>query len=188
MTLVQWRLQTVLGAALVGLPSPSHAADSSCSRGQKAATRLQQKRLLPYPLEQVWPASIRYLRVDRGYTIIDQDPDNGFVLFSIPLGPEQTTQGSLEFVRTHDASGRPSVDVLASTDGGPTHLPFTLLDGVADKVRRERGQPAPPPPPTPSPPTPPPDDGEDDDLVLPPGEAPPQIPIRNAAPGRPTCE
>lgn len=177
-TLVQWGLQTVLGAALLGLLPPSQAPNAA-SRGQKSSTRLQQKRLLPYPLEQVWPASIRYIRVDRGYTITDRDPDIGFVLFSIPLGPEQTARGSLEFVRTLDASGRPSVDVLVSTDGGPTHLPFTLLEGIADKVRRERGQPAPPPPPTPSPPTPPPEDVEDE-LLLPPSEAPPQIPLRNA--------
>jgi len=142
-----------------------------------AATQLRHKRLLPYPLEHVWPASIRYLRVDRGYAIVDRDPEAGFVLFEIQLDAERRARGSVEFVRSEDVSGRPSVQIEVATDGGPTHLPFTLLDGIANKVKGERGQPAPPPS---TPPGEPPSNEEEnpDELPLvPPGGPPPQIPL-----------
>lgn len=170
------RRGAALGVAITALAlTPLAQATSPSKSAESPSTRLQQKRLLSYPLEQVWPACVRYLRVDRRYPITDLNPEIGYVLFEIPLGPERSTQGSVEFIRTTDPSGRPAVDVLVSTDGGPTHLPFTLLDGIAGKVRQERGSPAPPPPPPEAPPTPPPRDDDDDDLQLPPGGAPPLI-------------
>jgi hypothetical protein len=101
--------------------------------------------MLSYPFEQVWPTAIRFLRIDRGYAISERDADAGFILFSFPIG-ERTGTGSLELLRTTDASGRASVRVMANTQAGPSHLPHTILEGLATKVRAERGQPAPPPP------------------------------------------
>jgi len=115
-----------------------------------AMTGLGQTRVLPYPMEFVWPTAVRVLRVDRGYTIVDRDPEAGFVLFDFPLsqngGPEDRIgRGSVEIFATKDASGRPSASVQITTDGGPVHLPHALLDALAEKLRRERGQPAAPP-------------------------------------------
>lgn len=112
---------------------------------------IQHKRVLPYPFRQVWPAAIRYLRVDRGYTVQDRDEDAGFILFEFALGDgsggnTRTGQGSLEMFRTEDTSGRPSVQVQVSTSSGPTHLPHAIVEGLAAKVRAERGQPPPAPP------------------------------------------
>lgn len=173
--LAKWGRRTALGTLFTAmLLAPGPDVRGATRDARPVATRLQHKRQLPYPLEQVWPASIRYLRVDRGYTIVDRDQDVGFIVFEIQLDAERVARGSVEFVRTQDVSGRPSVDVQVSTDGGPAHLPFVLVDGIAEKVRQERGQPAPPPPPPPTPPPAPPPN-PDDDPVLPPGGAPPQI-------------
>jgi hypothetical protein len=110
------------------------------------ASELGESRVMPYPMEQVWPTAVRYLRVDRGYEIVDRDPDAGFILFDFPIGPDDRKgRGSVELFATKDASGRASASVSVTTDGGPMHLPHAILEGLGDKLRRERGQPAPPP-------------------------------------------
>lgn len=122
----------------------------------RAMTSLQHDRTISYPLDQVWPATLRYLRVDRGYTLVDRDSEAGYILFDVPLTRPGDTEarvarGSIEMFSTEDMSGRPSVRVQVSTDAGPSHLPHAIAEGLAQKLRRERGNPAPPP----SPPTPP---------------------------------
>jgi len=130
-------------SAVARLPG-SVGADTAANTG------LGQARVLPYPMEFVWPTAMRYLRVDRGYTIVDRDPEAGFILFDFPIGPEDRVgRGSIEVFATKDASGRAAASVQITTDGGPLHLPHALLDGLAEKLRRERGQPAAPPRPEP---------------------------------------
>jgi hypothetical protein len=137
---------------------------------------LDQKRVLSYPFDQVWPSAVRYLRIDRGYKITERDSDAGFILFSFPVGAETPGSGSVEMLKTLDAAGRPSVEMRISTQAGPSHLPHTLLEGIAAKVRAERGQPPPPPPPE-APKDPPPKDSPD-------GGGPPLLPPATE-PGQP---
>ncbi len=153
------------GVAFLLLPaSAPAAADFGPDRGQAAGTRLSQTRVLPYPVTQVWGASIRYLRVDRDYAIVDRDPETGYIVFEIPLGGDLKGRGALEAFSTKDASGRESTQIQISTEAGPTHLPHTLLEGIAKKIKSERGQAPPPPRPTPAPPK---DDDDDDDGGVP---------------------
>jgi hypothetical protein len=162
-----------------------------------AATRLSHARVVPYPMEQVWPTALRYLRVDRGYTLVDRDAEAGYVLFDFPIGDGSAAagsvgngegeevrvgRGSLELLATVDASGRPSVKLQVSTDAGPTHLPHAIADGLATKLKTERGQPAPAPPRTPGPtqpkpsPGPAPDEPDDGSLpTLPPAVDPSEL-------------
>ena len=124
---------------------------------RRLASALSQSRVVPWPLETVWPTAVRYLRVDRGYAIVDRDPEAGFVLFEFALDHRASAQesagdderkghGSLELFATTDASGRPSVHVEVTVDNGPAHLPHAILEGLHTKLREERGQPPPPPP------------------------------------------
>ncbi len=148
------------GAALLLLPATGPvAAHPTPSRGEPAGTKLSQSRVLPYPVEQVWGAAIRYLRVDRDYAIVDRDPDTGYIVFEIPLG-EVRGRGALEAFSTTDPSGRVSTQIQISTEAGPTHLPHTLIEGIAKKVRGERGQA--PSAPAPKPPASPPKKDEND--------------------------
>ncbi|TPV95642.1 MAG: hypothetical protein B7733_08990 [Myxococcales bacterium FL481] len=104
-----------------------------------------EQRLLRYPFAQVWPTAIRFLRLDRNYRITEQDRDARYVIFEFDLDGDRTGQGQLELLVVRDPAGRPSVRALLTTSAGPPHLPYTLLDGLAQKLRTERGQPAPPP-------------------------------------------
>ncbi|GEM_PF-1853623 len=125
---------------------------------------LQERRFLNYPYDHVWPTAVRYLRVDRGYMIRDKDPDAGYILFEFPLastnGTPRVGQASMELYRTQDPSGRAGVSIVVGTNDGPAHLPHAILNGLADKIRTERGQPSipptpPSPPSSPAPPQPP---------------------------------
>jgi hypothetical protein len=106
---------------------------------------IENRRLLSYPFEQVWPTAIRYLRIDRGYKVTDRDEEAGYMLFEFPVEGGRVGNGSVEMFATEDAAGRPSVSVSVNTGAGPVHLPNTILDGIAAKVRAERGQPVAPP-------------------------------------------
>lgn len=133
---------------------------------------IENRRILSYPFDQVWPTTIRYLRIDRGFALSDRDEEAGYILFEFPLDGERSGRGSIEMFALTDASGRPSVSVAVNTGAGPVHLPNSILDGIAAKVRAERGQPAPPPKHDPPPPKQ--DKPEDDHSVplLPPAQDP----------------
>jgi hypothetical protein len=133
------------------------------------SARLSHRRVVPYPFDVVWPTAIRYLRVDRGYSIVDRDADSGYLLFEFPVGRDSKGSGSLEAFRATDDAGRPSVNLQVSTDAGPSHLPTTIVDGIAQKVKAERGQPAPPPPKEPAPPPRKPTEPDDPPPEQPPG-------------------
>lgn len=159
-----------LAAPTLSHPSPHpsssiepHDVDGAIAAG---STRLQHSRVLPYPADQVWPAAIRYLRVDRGFSLVDRDRDAGFILFEFAVGSDANGpkgRGSVELVETTDVAGRVAVKLQISTDAGPVHLPHAIAEGLAAKLKTERGQPAPPPSAPPSPaPTPPPEAPEDE--------------------------
>lgn len=190
----------MLGSSLVlGASGPvlwSHASASSEAPEDRAvegarvraAAGLSHSRVVPWPIPTVWPTAVRYLRVDRGYTIVDRDPEAGFILFEFPVespscGSCETRKasGSLELFATTDASGRPSSHLEVTTEGGATHLPYAIVDGLQAKLRDERGNP-PPPPPKKDPP-------KDPDRPKPPsdGDAPKQPPKGKApkAPAEP---
>ncbi|MEE9386705.1 MAG: hypothetical protein V3V08_25090 [Nannocystaceae bacterium] len=153
--------------SLLVTPTPTAIAgneDPSWDMDRAHASAEGERRLLRYPYDQVWPAMIRYLRLDRGYRIQEHDREAGYVIFEFVLGQDRSGSGQIELFAMPDPAGRPSVQLILRTNAGPAHLPYTILEGLAGKLRVERGQPAPPPPkpvqpPKPAPPAdePPPD-------------------------------
>jgi len=149
-------------------PAPGYADTAAAT-----SALIENRRVMSYPLDQVWPTAIRYLKVDRKFEVGDHDREAGYMLFSFPLSGDRTGSGSVEMFATEDDAGRPSVSVAVNTGAGPVHLPHAILDGIAAKLRAERGQPAPPPPKQDGPP-PEQDDPEDDHSVplMPPAQDP----------------
>ena len=120
-------------------------AESSMTMVARPLAFLSHQRVLSYPFDQVWPTAIRYLAIERKYTVTTRDPEAGYMIFEFKTAGGSQGSGSLEMFRTQDASGRASVKLMVQTGNGPAHLPHTLAEGIAKKVRAERGTPASPP-------------------------------------------
>jgi hypothetical protein len=114
--------------------------------------------LAPYPITSVWPAAVRFLRVDREFPVREKDEAAGYVLFDYTDGPKPC-KGSLELIRANDREGREATRIAISIPDLPRRYEQMLLDKLVVKLRDDQGPPAPPPPrksETPSP-LPPPD-------------------------------
>ena len=167
------RRRLTLSLAALAITLGTGTAEGAPPAAAAASSTLSHERVLPYPMDQVWPTAVRYLRVDRSYVIVDRDPEVGYLLFEFPVGrggsADKTGRGSLEMFAKPDASGRTGVQLKVTTDRGPPHLPHAVGEGIASKLRAERGLPPPPPPKPPSQEEPAPDEGEhEDDPLQPP--------------------
>ena len=168
-----WRARAALALTLATVPALKTEAQSPgvSAASPRPLALIENRRVISYPFDHVWPTAIRYLRIDRSYTITDRDSEAGYMLFTFPLDGGRIGSGSVEMFATKDSSGRDSVSVSVNTGAGPVHLPNAILDGIAAKVRAERGQPPPPKPDEP----PKQDDPEEDDHsvpLLPPAQDP----------------
>jgi hypothetical protein len=114
--------------------------------------------ILSYPLAEVWSTAVRFVRVDRGYTVKEKDPESGYILFDMVEG-SKTYKASLELISATDDQGRDSTRAAFSIPDLPRHFETMLLDKLSAKVREERGSPAPPAPKKPAGEKPPAPDG-----------------------------
>jgi hypothetical protein len=97
-----------------------------------------------YPIADVWPSAVRFLRIDRNCAIREKDEAAGYILFDYPEG-QKLHKGSLELIRTSDSEGREITRVAASLPDLPRYLEQLLIDKFAAKLREDHGAPAPPP-------------------------------------------
>jgi hypothetical protein len=97
-----------------------------------------------YPIAEVWPAAVRFLRVDRGFPIREKDEAAGYILFEHTDGPKPC-KGSLELIRTTDSEGREATRIAISIPDLPRRYEQMLLDKLVAKLRDDHGPPAPPP-------------------------------------------
>jgi len=133
----------------VSRPRPAlRAAAAVCGLlAATASARLAEARsaaLVPYPVADVWPAAIRFLRVDHDYPIKEKDEGAGYVLFEISEG-KRSYRAALELVKASDGDGRNATQLVLSVQELPRHYEVALLEKMSAKVRDERGPPAPPP-------------------------------------------
>lgn len=98
----------------------------------------------PYPITSVWPAAVRFLRVDRNYPIREKDEGAGYVLFDYTDGPKPC-KASLELIKTTDFEGRDATKMAVSIPDLPHRFEQMLLDKLTAKIRDDQGPPAPPP-------------------------------------------
>jgi hypothetical protein len=127
---------------------------------------------IPYPITSVWPAAVRFMRVDRNFPVREKDEGAGYILFEYTDGPKPC-KGSLELIRTTDPEGRDATRLAVSIPELPKRYEQALLDKLAVKLRDDQGPP-PPPPAKPEPPK--------HDAAPPPEKAPQPTPPANPAP------
>jgi len=130
--------------------------------GSPAPASAKTDKTVAYPAARVFPAAVRFLRVDERLTIVEKDADAGYVLFELAQDGK-TFPGALELVAVESA-GRPAVRLVLRIEDRPSYVEIAMLERLERKLRAELGsepRPAPRPEPKPapkpeSPPTPPP--------------------------------
>jgi hypothetical protein len=98
---------------------------------------------MPYPLARIWGTAVRFIRVDRSYSIREKDEPSGYILFDV-IERDKVHQGSLELVSTLDHKGRTATRAILSLPQLPHHYEVMLLDKLAAKIKEEQGPPAEP--------------------------------------------
>lgn len=100
---------------------------------------------LPYPVEQIWSSSVRFLRVDRRFPILEKDKEAGYILFDYVEEGTKVHKASLELVAIVEATGRSATRVVVSIPDKPRHVESLLLEKLGGKAKDDLGAPAPPP-------------------------------------------
>ena len=122
--------------------------------GTTASARSQLA--LAWPLKDVFPVAVRFVRVDRGCKVTDRDESSGYIVFECDDGGKQVRHGALELIAI-DTPGRGGVRAQLTLGDEPRYIELRFLELLERKLRDERGV-APPQRP-PAPPPPPPDAG-----------------------------
>ena len=107
-----------------------------------ATAAARTERETQYTYEQVWPTAVRHLRVDEGFTIVDKDPDAGYVVFEMK-DDGKVFAGALEFV-LHVEDGRKVVRLVLTITDRPDYMEASVLERLLSKLRQEHGDPPPP--------------------------------------------
>jgi hypothetical protein len=115
------------------------------------ASARSEKTLAYAKAADVWPAAVRFLRVDEKLKLVEKDADAGYVLFDL-ADEGKVFRGSLEVIAVV-VDRRPSVRFVIAIEDRPSYLEIGMLQRLERKLRAELGSPAPAP--TPAPPAPP---------------------------------
>lgn len=92
----------------------------------------------PYTFDQTYATSLRMLRVDMGFKILEKDKDLGYIMFEY-TSPESSkpVPGSLELVET-----KGGVNVGVAISAMPQYHERMMVDQLAKKLVSEYGEPA----------------------------------------------
>ena len=103
------------------------------------------ERTANWKFEVVWPALLRFLRIDEGHEILEKDSEAGYVIFRIK-DEGKDYQGALEAVPIIQ-DRRPSVRLSLRIEDRPDYMASGILQRFLYKLQDEYGPPPPPPPP-----------------------------------------
>jgi len=107
----------------------------SVSLTARAATA----REMTYSQSTVWRCAVRFLRVDSGYRILEQDRDTGYLLFEY-LDSGRAYNGSFEIMEVTKNGGR-VVRVQLNVAGQPKYVENLLFTKLERKLKSEYGFP-----------------------------------------------
>ncbi len=98
-------------------------------------------RNVGYRYDQVFPALVRFLRVDEKLKLTEKDEASGYVLFELVDG-KRSFSGAAEVAKLDGGGARVTVRI----SDRPAYMELGILDRFADRLREELGEPPPPPP------------------------------------------
>lgn len=123
----------VVATALLGLSTWPGAAHAKADK------------VVRYAYAQVWPAAVRFLRLDEGFTIVEKDAEAGYVIFELSEEGKQF-RGALELVRIRDDNRRAALRMIVRLEDRPSYMELGILDRLERKLRTELGPPLEPRP------------------------------------------
>jgi hypothetical protein len=91
--------------------------------------------------DKIWPAAVRFIRIDARATITEKDADASYVLFELP-DDNQLYPGALELITLEDDTG-PRVRIVIRISDRPSYVEAALLEKLERKLRAELGSPPP---------------------------------------------
>jgi hypothetical protein len=94
-----------------------------------------------YRYDQLWSTAVRFLRVDNGFVIIEQDKETGYVLFEY-RDATRTVNGSVELV-PGERGGMTFITIGIQIQNMPSYVEVMLVDKFMRKLRNELGEPPP---------------------------------------------
>lgn len=89
----------------------------------------------PYGRAQTFNAALRFIRVDQGFEVFEQDRESGYFLFNYKSDGEVST-GSIEVFEVDD-----QVKVVVQLPRFPEYHEQVLTNGLHRKLREEYGEP-----------------------------------------------
>ncbi len=92
-----------------------------------------------YRYDQIWSTAVRFLRVDKGYKVVEQDKTTGYMLFEYQYSG-RTLMASMELFETVK-SGLQYVTMGVRIQDMPRYVETVVLDGLERKLRDEYGRP-----------------------------------------------
>lgn len=101
----------------------------------------QTERVFGYAAAKVYPAAVRFLRVDERLRLVEKDADAGYVLFELKE-ERKVFPGALELIPVDDEGGA-RVRVVLRIEDRPSYLEAAMLERFERKLRSELGSPPP---------------------------------------------
>jgi hypothetical protein len=92
---------------------------------------------LTYSESIVWRCAVRFIRVDKGFRILEKDKDTGYVLFEF-TDSGRTTNGALEVLKVV-RNDREYVRVQLNLQGQPKYVESLLFNKLERKLKNEYG-------------------------------------------------
>lgn len=93
-----------------------------------------------YTKQQTYSAALRFLRVDKGFEIVERDADAAYLIFSYPAPGQngKQAQGTIEVIEVDD-----HVKLVVQLPRMPEYHEQLLADGLRTKLKRDYGEPPP---------------------------------------------
>ena len=142
---MQWREMLWRGAGLgqamaIGAVSAALVAGAVAWSGDSMADAKASYESA-YGFDRTWNASMRLLRVDLGFKVVEKDETTGYMLFEYRSSESgnKVTSGSIELVGGREPDQL--VHVVVQLPEMPRYHEQNLADQLARKLRSEYGEP-----------------------------------------------
>lgn len=103
-----------------------------------APVSAKTEKTVAHPAARVFPAAVRFLRIDERLAVVEKDPEAGYVLFELRQDGK-TFPGALELVAV-ESNGRSAVRLVLRIEDRPSYVEAAMIERLERKLRAELGR------------------------------------------------